>query len=176
MFSKLFKRKDKVGVTEPALDIRNQRPCAGEIRVKGLNETLFLSPLPVYTGQVQSSRRNFSQMNDTYLELGGSNRGMVEQGKILAVVIWVPIFLAFIMPSLVIMCGVLFYPENFSDPWHDLYMFLQVSISVSLLSILPIGAYLYGMISSVYEVAKTYPVRFNRQRREVCYVDGKTHR
>ncbi|MFQ6571849.1 DUF6708 domain-containing protein [Pseudomonas sp. UM16] len=175
MFSKLFKRKGKAAA-EPAPDIRSQRPRAGEVRVKGLNETLFLSPLPVYTGQVQSSRRNFSQMNDTYLELGGSNRGMVEQGKILATGIWIPIFLAFIMPSLVIMCGVLFYPENFSDPWYDLFMFLQVSISVSLLSILPIGAYVYGMISSVYEAAKTYPVRFNRQRREVCYVDSKTHR
>ncbi|MDD2050923.1 hypothetical protein NPS47_25570, partial [Pseudomonas putida] len=68
MFSKLFKRKDKAVVTEPAPDFRSQRPQAGEIRIKGLNETLFLSPLPVYTGQVQSSRRNFSQMNETYLE------------------------------------------------------------------------------------------------------------
>ena len=37
-------------------------------------------------------------------------------------------------------------------------------------------AYLYGMLSSVYVAAKSYPIRFNRQRREVCYVDDKTHR
>ncbi|MDD2050612.1 DUF6708 domain-containing protein, partial [Pseudomonas putida] len=176
MYSKLFKRKDKVGVTEPTLDIRNQRPCAGEIRVKGLNETLFLSPLPVYTGQVQSSRRNFSQMNDTYLELGGSNRGMVEQGKILAAGIWMVLFTAFILPGLAVLFGVLFYPENFPNPLHDLFTGLEVSTKTSVLFILPFGAYVYGMISSVYEAAKTYPVRFNRQRREVCYVDGKTHR
>ncbi|MGR6735261.1 DUF6708 domain-containing protein, partial [Pseudomonas chlororaphis] len=176
MFRNLFKRYNKTAAAEPAPDIRSQRPSAGEIRAKGLNETLFLSPLPVYTGQAQASRRNFSEMNDTFLELGGNNWGMVEQGKILAAGIWLPIFLAFIMPSLVIISGTIFYPENFSDPWHDLFMFLQVTISVSLLSILPIGAYVYGMLSSVYAAAKTYPVRFNRQRREVCYVDSKTHR
>ena len=42
--------------------------------------------------------------------------------------------------------------------------------------IIPFGAYLYGMLSSVYTAAKSYPVRFNRQRREVCYIDDKTHR
>ncbi|MDD1979770.1 DUF6708 domain-containing protein [Pseudomonas tussilaginis] len=176
MFKRLLKRKDKSVATEPALDIRSQRPSAGEIRVKGLNETLFLSPLPVYTGQSQSSRRNFSQMNDTYLELGGSNRGMIEQGKILAAGIWMVLFTAFILPGLVVLFGVLFYPGNFTEPLHDLFTGLKASTSISILFILPFGAYVYGMISSVYEAAKTYPVRFNRQRREVCYVDDKTHR
>jgi hypothetical protein len=176
MFKSLLKRKDKIVSTEAAPDIHSKRPNAGEIRDSGLNETLFLSPLPVYTGQTQSSRRNFSEVNDTFLELGGSNWGTVEQGKILAAGLWFPIFLAFIMPSLVIAYGVIFYPEHFSDPWRELFGFIQVSISISLLSFLPIGAYVYGMISSVYSSAKTYPVRFNRQRREVCYVDSKTRR
>ncbi|WP_280041690.1 DUF6708 domain-containing protein [Pseudomonas sp. Hg5Tf] len=176
MFKGMFRRKNKSVATEPAPDIRSQRPSAGEIRVKGLNETLFLSPLPVYTGQSQSSRRNFSQMNDTYLELGGSNRGMVEQGKILAAGIWMLLFSAFIAPVLIITYGVVFYPENFPTPFKDLAMAVQVFSGYTLLGILPFGAYVYGMISSVYEAAKTYPVRFNRQRREVCYVDDKTHR
>ncbi|MDD2050834.1 hypothetical protein NPS47_25120, partial [Pseudomonas putida] len=64
----MFNRKNKTVATEPETDIRSQRPSAGEIRAKGLNETLFLSPLPVYTGQMQASRRNFSEMNETYLE------------------------------------------------------------------------------------------------------------
>ncbi|MET3055209.1 hypothetical protein ABXV19_25820, partial [Pseudomonas alkylphenolica] len=148
MFSKLFKRKDKAVTTEPAPDIRSRRPSAGEIRVKGLNETLFLSPLPVYTGQSQSSRRNFSQMNDTYLELGGSNRGMVEQGKILAAGIWMLLFSAFIAPVLIITYGVVFYPENFPTPFKDLAMAVQVFSGYTLLGILPFGAYVYGMISS----------------------------
>jgi len=47
MFKKLFKGKNTSTDTEPAPDIRSQRPSAGEIRVGGLSETLFLSPLPV---------------------------------------------------------------------------------------------------------------------------------
>ena len=78
MFKQWFKRK--ATTDEPPFDRDNQSPRAGEIRTQGSSETLFLAPLPVYTGQVPIGRRNFSQMNEVYLELGGSNRGMVEQG------------------------------------------------------------------------------------------------
>jgi len=176
MFSQLFKRKKKPESSEPALDIRSQRPSAGELRIRSLNETLFLAPLPVYTGQTPVSRRNFSAMNETYLELGGSNRGIVEQGKILAFGIWLVLFTAFVFPSLVIIHGVLFYPENFTNPLQDLLMFLKVSTLVSLGAIFPIGGFIYGMLSNVRTLAKSYPVRFNRQRREVCYIDDTTHR
>ncbi|TDV53302.1 hypothetical protein EDF87_101382 [Pseudomonas helmanticensis] len=174
MFKKFFKRRGKRSELVVPPDIKSQRPCAGEIRAKGLNETLFLSPLPVYTGQAQGSSRNFSDVNDTFLEIGGSNWGMVEQGKILAVAIWMGLFTAFLMPSIVILAGAIFYPENFLDPFGDLLTFLKVTTSVSLLFAIPIGAYLYGMFSDVIFSPKSYPVRFNRQRREVCYVDNKT--
>jgi hypothetical protein len=141
-----------------------------------LSETLFLAPLPVYTGQAQVSRRNFSAMNETCLELGGNNYGMVEQGKRLAFAIWIPLFVALIAPSLLIMYGVLFYPENFRTPWRDLLLFIEAGSKISLASILPIGAVIYGMLSNVRALAKSYPVRFNRQRREVCYIDDSTHR
>jgi hypothetical protein len=176
MISQLFKRRKSTQTPEPAPDIRSQRPRAGELRVRGLNETLFLAPLPVYTGQAQVSRRNFSAMNETYLELGGSNYGMVELGKRLAMMIWFVLFGAFIAPSLFIMYGVLFYPENFKNPSHDLLIFFEVGIGVCLLSLIPIGAFIYGMLSNVRTLAKSYPVRFNRQRREVCYIDDTTHR
>ncbi|WP_442113417.1 hypothetical protein [Pseudomonas sp. NUPR-001] len=177
MIKKLFKRQNKLTSTEPEQDIRSQRPCAGEIRVRGLNETLFLSPLPVYTGQVQSSRRNFSEMNDTYLELGGSNWGMVEQGKIFATGIWLLLFIAFVVPVVACLWLVAFSPPGIDRKFFDIIGdALLVFSTTALLGLLPVGAYLYGMISSVHEAAKTYPVRFNRQRREVCYVDGKTHR
>ncbi len=55
-------------------------------------------------------------------------------------------------------------------------MFLKVSTLVSLGAIFPIGAFIYGMLSNVRTLAKSYPVRFNRQRREVCYIDDTTHR
>jgi hypothetical protein len=176
MFSKLFKRKSKPEAKDPAPDIRSQRPSAGELRVRGLNETLFLAPLPVYTGQAQVSRRSFSAMNEIYLELGGSNFGMVEQGKILAFGIWLVLFITFIAPSLFIIYGVLFYPENFRNPLHELLMFFGVTTKIAVWGFLPLGAFIYGMLSNVRTLAKSYPVRFNRQRREVCYIDDTTHR
>ncbi len=176
MISRLFKRKKPPETPESAPDIRSQRPRAGELRVRGLNETLFLAPLPVYTGQAQVSRRNFSAMNETYLELGGSNLGMVEQGKILATGIWMALFTAFIAPSFAVLYWIIFYPENIRDPLNELFNAIKVFSSYALLSILPIGAFIYGMLSNVRTLAKSYPVRFNRQRREVCYIDDTTHR
>jgi hypothetical protein len=76
-----------------------------------LNETLFLAPLPVYTGQVPVSRRHFSAMNETYLELG-SNHGIVEQGKRLAVFILMILFMA-LAPCLVVLYWVLFIQKTF---------------------------------------------------------------
>ncbi|WP_339466751.1 DUF6708 domain-containing protein [Pseudomonas sp. EA_65y_Pfl2_P74] len=49
-------------------------------------------------------------------------------------------------------------------------------ILISWGGILPIGAFIYGMLSNVRTLAKSYPVRFNRQRQEVCYIDDTTHR
>ncbi|MDH0640954.1 hypothetical protein N5D52_28935, partial [Pseudomonas sp. GD03860] len=168
MFKNVFKRKNKLA-TEPGPDLRSQRPRAGEIRVGGLSETLFLSPLPVYTGQAQSSRRNFSEMNDTYLELGGNNRGMVQQGKMLAAAIWMVLVTAFVVPVLISIWLAVGSPPEIDIRFFDIVgEGVQVFATGAFFLIIPFGAYLYGMISSVYEDAKTYPVRFNRQRREVC--------
>jgi len=177
MFSQLFKRKNKPDATEPAPDIRSQRPSAGELRVRGLNETLFLAPLPVYTGQTPVSRRNFSAMNETYLELGGSNYGMVELGKRLAIQIWMVLCTAFFVPVLICLWLVAFSPPEIDRKFFDIVGdAVQVFATGSLLFIIPVGAFIYGMLSNVRTLAKSYPVRFNRQRREVCYIDDTTHR
>ncbi|KAB2515624.1 hypothetical protein F8N49_27050 [Pseudomonas sp. GXM4] len=84
---------------------------------------------------------------------------------------------AFIAPVLICAWLALFSPHGIDRRFVDLIGdSLLVFASGSLLFILPLGAYLYGMLSGVFKAAKTYPVRFNRQRREVCYVDSKTRR
>ncbi|MCS4279277.1 hypothetical protein [Stenotrophomonas rhizophila] len=80
MFKRFFKKNSTKAAATAALDVRSKRPSAGEIRVEGATETLFLSPLPVYTGQVQGSRRQFSDINEVFLDLGGSDWGTVEGG------------------------------------------------------------------------------------------------
>jgi hypothetical protein len=175
MISRLFKRRKPPETPEPTPDIRSQRPRAGELRVRGLNETLFLAPLPVYTGQAQVSRRNFSEMNETYLELGGSNYGMVELGKRLAAVIWMVFGTVFVVPVLICIWLVVF--SEFDRKFFDLIgNALQASAIISVGFVFPVGGFVYGMLSNVRALAKSYPVRFNRQRREVCYIDDTSHR
>lgn len=141
-----------------------------------MSETLFLSPLPVHTGQVQASRRNFSDINDVFLELGGNNWGTVEGGKWLAGAISALLMVVFIVPALMVLYGVLTYPQNYPEPWKDLKMFIQVFALGSLGALLPLGGFAYGLLGDEFKGAKPYPVRFNRQRREVCYIDRKTCR
>jgi hypothetical protein len=175
MISRLFKRRKPPQTPESAPDVRSQRPRAGELRVRGLNETLFLAPLPVYTGQAQVSRRNFSEMNETYLELGGSNYGMVELGKRLAAVIWMVFGTVFVVPVLICIWLVVF--SEFDRKFFDLIgNALQASAIISVGFVFPVGGFVYGMLSNVRALAKSYPVRFNRQRREICYIDDTSHR
>src|SRR5690606_21014671 len=154
-----------------------QKPKAGEVRKNGLEETLYLAPLPVYTGQQPVSLQDFPELNDIYLQVGGSNKGMVWQGKLLAWVIWLVITILFIMPmGLTIAFHVLTPPGTNNTFSNDLKLFFQVFWSIGLpVGILNIGVFLHTIISQTREQARQYPLRFNRQRREVCFVDSKTH-
>lgn len=176
MFKRWFKGKN-TDVPAPELDLTHQRPKAGEIRAQGSNETLFLSPLPVYTGQPQIGSQAFSQMNEVFLEMGGNNRGMVLQGKILASGIWMILMTAFGFPILI--C---FWLAATSPPEMNKFFFDIIGVALHAFAMpgvymaCAIGVYFSGIVSGVREQAKTYPLRFNRQRREVCYVDRTTHR
>ena len=177
MFNRWLKRKP-TSEEEPVFDPYNQRPKAGEIRAQGSDETLFLAPLPVYTGQMPIGSRNFSQMNDVYLELGGSNRGTVETGKMLAAQIWM--FIGFIFSgSLIVGLHSLLFPNP--DFEQDIATSMKFALQAGAYygvpgGLLVVGFFIQCIVSDVHKRAKTYPVRFNRQRREVCYVDSATHR
>ncbi|MES2868088.1 MAG: hypothetical protein V4749_00805 [Pseudomonadota bacterium] len=176
MFKRWFKRKAPTDES-PAFDPDNQRPKAGEIRAQGSDETLFLAPLPVYTGQMPIGSRSFSQMNDVYLELGGSNRGTVETGKMLAFMIWLLILLIFGVPLLLGVYLALFGNEGIEQNTLTMMFVFQAGLLYGIPGGgIALGAFLYGIVADVHKQAKTYPLRFNRQRREVCYVDSSTHR
>ncbi|MBP5946672.1 hypothetical protein ICA15_21865 [Pseudomonas sp. P116] len=82
---------------------------------------------------------------------------------------------AFIAPVLICTWLVLFSPPEIDRKFSEIIGdALQVFSTGSLLFIIPIGVYLYGILSGIRQSANSYPVRFNRERREVCYVDDKT--
>src|SRR5690606_14074744 len=125
MLNKLFKRKAEPA--PPSAAQEHQNPKAGEVRQFGSEETLYLAPLPVYTGQQPVSMQGFPVVNDVYLQVGGSNIGMVWQGKMLAWVIWLVIFILIFCP--IIIATLLFFitPEGTNNTFlKDLNLSFQV--------------------------------------------------
>jgi len=175
MLNKLFKRKTEPAPPSTAQEGKN--PKAGEVRQLGSEETLYLAPLPVYTGQQPVSMQDFPVVNDVYLQVGGSNMGMVWQGKMLAWVIWLVIFILIFCP--IIIATLLFFitPEGTNNTFlKDLNLSFQVFWEVGpWVSAWLIGICIHTLISQTREQARQYPLRFNRQRREVCFVDSNTH-
>jgi hypothetical protein len=175
VLGKLFKRKQTPAPCMTAQDITLNRPRVGEVRTHGVEETLYLAPLPVCTGQPPISMQNFPEMNDVYLQIGGSNNGMVEQGKMLAWIIWLGLITAFIAPTLIAIGGIFFASRVFLF-WEELgrlvFAFSLYGVPAGI-----IGAALVVdvIVKGVRTQAKQYPLRFNRQRREVCFVDPNTH-
>jgi hypothetical protein len=176
MLSKLFQRNP-----EPELPcarkLESLGPKVGEVRKAAFEETLYLAPLPVYTGQLPVSIHDFSEVNDVYLQIGGDNRGMVWQGKMLAWVIWIAIITLIIMPVALATFLYVFTPEGTNNTFgKDLSLALQVTWTYCLPGVcLMVGICVRATISQTREQARQYPLRFNRQRREVCFIDSDTH-
>ncbi|MEN1835134.1 DUF6708 domain-containing protein [Pseudomonas lijiangensis] len=152
------------------LDIKHNRPKAGEIRRFATGESLFLSSLPVPTGQMPMDLSgSFLEVNDVYLDVGSSNQGKSYQAR-LAVSLPMSAIIAFVKVLPVLMgFGTFFNPfgRTFWYYFSDFFVFgLWVSIWAGGLGAL-IG--LYAVVNTTRAKARTRPIRFNRQRREVCY-------
>lgn len=175
MLGKLFKRKAEH--PPPSVhDLDTLRPKVGEVRKTAFEETLYLAPLPVYTGQLPVSIHDFSEVNDVYLQVGGDNRGMVWQAKLLAWVIWIAIIILVGIPvwiaTFIYFFGVVSPSNTFS---RILILGLQVVWTYYLPGVcLMVGIFVHIIISQTREQARQYPLRFNRQRREVCYISSDT--
>lgn len=160
-----------------AQDITHNRPRVGEVRTHGVEEALYLAPLPVCTGQHPVSMQNFSEMNEVYLQMGGSNNGMVFQGVLLAWSIWLTLMVLVFAPIFLAAFLVIFSPPDIERSfWGLLWLGFQAAVYKGLLmGVIGIGTVGYSIVEGVRTQAKQYPLRFNRQRREVCFVDPKTH-
>ncbi|EPJ81987.1 hypothetical protein CFII64_17346 [Pseudomonas sp. CFII64] len=175
MLNKLFKRKAEPA--PPSTAQEGQNPKAGEVRQFGSEEILYLAPLPVYTGQQPVSMQGFPVVNDVYLQVGGSNIGMVWQGKMLAWVIWLMIIMNIFSPLFLAALLWVITPEGTNNTFtKDLSMLSEIFLYLGIFTApICIGTVIYTIISQTREQARQYPLRFNRQRREVCFVDSNTH-
>ena len=176
MLSKLFKRKAEQAAPSPQ-DLEGLRPRVGEVRKTAFEETLYLAPLPVYTGQQPVSLHDFPEVNAAFLQLGGSNIGMVWQAKMLAWVIWIAIIILVGIPLAIAILSSALRPEVSN---HTFFSDLSLLLRVAWTCFLPgpclmVGICVHTTISQTRQQARQYPLRFNRQRREVCFISDETH-
>ncbi len=152
------------------LDLKNHRPHAGETRRFATGEAIFFSPLPVPTGQIPMDLGgSFIEVNDTYLDLGSSNLTKSFQAR-----------LAVSLPTVVVIVCLLVLPTlmgftAFINPfgrsfWFYFTDFFEFGISLAFWcggAAALLG--MYAVVSTSRNKARARPIRFNRQRREVCF-------
>ncbi|WP_226299069.1 DUF6708 domain-containing protein [Pseudomonas sp. MM213] len=151
-------------------DIKQQRPAAGETRRFATGEALFFSPLPVPTGQIPMDfGGSFVEVNETFLDLGSSNFGKAFQARAMIGLGMIFIFSCLIV--LPLLAGSTTWGNPFSESfWDRAAGMFHFGVTFSLWGG-AIAALLgtYVILSTTRAKSRTRPIRFNRQRREVCF-------
>ncbi|MGY3572456.1 hypothetical protein [Vibrio paucivorans] len=155
---------------EQDFDLSEDRPLAGEVRTFPLGEAWFFSPKPLPSARVTAGGLGESEqileINDTYMDLGQSNHGKAFQvqsvmtGNMFMLCVAIAVFLSVALSNQAVHGGFL----------KALLFDLKEGGLVALGALLfPLSAGWYAIISTSLKKAREKPIRFHRQRREVCY-------
>lgn len=131
---------------------------------------VFVSPKPLPTGAVRYYYGdNVSFVNNCFLEFGGINSSEFAWQAMLALPVWFVVFLSVVLPALVSGLASIIGGFEFG---HDTFLSLiRITIPIAIVVSVIFSIYSYSLISKgISRKAKSIPVRFNRQRREVCFV------
>ncbi|SFP72472.1 hypothetical protein SAMN05216601_1282, partial [Ectopseudomonas composti] len=147
-------------------------PRAGDSEQQLGFETLYLAPKPLPTGQAPfSAQQMHREVNECYLDfaMGGGNREFAARVTLgtLNLITLVLVFTAL----LVAWGGMQYWGKPFLETLlATLFNWLFIGI-VSFFALM----FAYIIAYAAYKETRTPPIRFNRQRREVCYVptEGK---
>lgn len=155
---------------DPDFDLKNQRPSAGEVRRFATGEALFLAPLPLPSGHTPMDLGgSFLEVNDIYLDVGQSNFNKAFQAQLM---IWV--LMSFLIACLIV-APFLLGVGTFGDPYGRPFMSRAAKLMPLAALIALMGGAFFGalgttaVIRTTLQKARSRPMRFNRQRREVCY-------
>ncbi|WP_371918383.1 DUF6708 domain-containing protein [Pseudomonas sp. Choline-02u-1] len=152
------------------LHLKHQRPVAGESRRFTTGEAVFFSPLPVPTGQISMDLGgSFLDINDTYLDLGSSNVNKAFQTRVMIASSMLILIVSLIIGPFI--AGLM----SFGDPYGRTFTHIFIEFFPTGAAIGVWGAAgaavlgLYVVTSTTLAKVRTRPIRFNRQRREVCF-------
>lgn len=163
-------KKDNI---EQDLDLTSQPPKAGEVRSFPLGEARFMSPKPLPTARIEPGSWGESNqvlaVNDVYMDIGQGNQGKAFQVQMVQ---------GIINFGFLVVLGILFFAayadgikyEIEGQFWHFFWQELSGDglIGFALFALCGSPGW-YVIFQSSLKKARQRPLRFNRQRREVCY-------
>ncbi|MCJ8170469.1 DUF6708 domain-containing protein [Atopomonas sediminilitoris] len=155
---------------EHALDLKQQPPCAGEVRQFATGQALFFAPLPLPTGsQAMDLGGSFIEVNETYLDVGQSNFNKAFQAQLMIWGVMCMLIMCLIIAPFLVGSMSLFDSHKRAFLEHVNWI-LPTAITLALCGG-SFAAILGGtvVIRTTLQKAQTRPIRFNRQRREVCF-------
>lgn len=151
------------------LKIKTNRPNAGEIRKHLTGEALFLSPLPLPTGQPPMDiDGSILEINERYIDIGIGNKNKPFQVKLfIAGAMFLVIMSLVIGPTI---AGLGAFLNNYGKTFESNYkeFFLSGLPIAAWGGLITIAVGFCVTVSTTLAKSHNRPIRFNRQRREVC--------
>ncbi|WP_318652985.1 hypothetical protein [Pseudomonas sp. PDM02] len=152
------------------INIKLQRPTAGEVRKFATGEAVFLAPLPVPTGDTPMDLDgSFIEINESFLDIGSSNFNKAFQTQAM-----IGLVMAFIITCVVIgplIIGLTAFGDPYGRSFTDNFLeFFFPGLEFAMWGALGFSAMgIYVILSSTFNKTRSRPIRFHRQRREVCF-------
>ena len=162
--------KKKQQYVEQDFNLSQQQPLAGETRQFPLGEALFFSPKPLPSINLERNRLGESNqvlaINNQYLDIGQSSQGKAFQVQSVMTSILVSGLISLIVFAIAGSAKIESHP-SFWNAWLSATQETGPIVLVGLSLFLAVGWYV--IISTSLKKSRIRPIRFHRQRREVCY-------
>ncbi len=164
-------------ILESEFDLSEQCPLAGEIRKFPLGEALFFSPKPIPSTKMAPGGLGRSnqvlKINEVYMDIGQSSAGKAFQVQ---VAMSPPMAMFFV--CVLILFAVTYATQDRFGGYIHAFIHLMTQ-NDGLIGFIPVViGFMIGwfvIIQSSLKKARTKPIRFNRQRREVCYFEENSN-
>ncbi|KLV05594.1 hypothetical protein ABT56_11325 [Photobacterium aquae] len=154
------------------VDLVGQPPQAGEVRSHVGGEVLFFAPKPLPTAKISEGGIGESNqiiaMNDVYLDFGQSNNGKAYQVQVVQFINSVGILTMLCIFLLAAhLNGNRYGTEGMF--WYYLIELMRTELFVwGLLCFTELIGW-FAVVQTTWQKSRQRPIRFHRQRREVCY-------
>ncbi|MEX0336523.1 hypothetical protein [Vibrio tubiashii] len=157
---------------EQDFNLNDQRPLAGEVRTYPLGEALFFSPKPLPSVRVSphslGESNQILKINDTYMDVGQANHGKAFQVQL---IIFCVMFGALVV-AFIFLAGAYATHDRYGGFVEALLAGVREDgLVIGSIMLMPLFLGWYTIINTSVKKARQKPIRFNRQRREVCYFE-----